>query len=133
MSQKPEETPSVSIAGGLGSSELEILDILWRMRRATVRDVFEEVRKTRNITLPAVMISMKRLTRRALLKQEPGERGAVYEPMVTRENMGVSLVDDLINKVLAGGAAPVLSRLVDRLSDKEVKELTKLLEKAEKR
>lgn len=133
MSERPEKMVPVSITGGLGSSELEILDILWRMGRATVRDVFEEVRKTRSITLPAVMISMKRLTKRGLLKQGVGERGAVYEPAVSRGNLGASLVEDLIDKVMAGGVGAVLARLVDKLDDKEVEELAKLLHERQRR
>jgi predicted transcriptional regulator len=106
---------------------LQILDIIWRRGGATVRDVYEEVRKTRNITLPAVMLSMNRLAKRGVLNKLPGDRGAVYRPVVSRDEMATSLLGDVVERVLQGSVRPVLSSFVERLNDRELAELLKLV------
>jgi predicted transcriptional regulator len=127
MKQRKQNKQVPSLTSGLGGSELQILDIIWRMGGATVRQVFEEVRKTRNITLPAVMLSMNRLAKRRILNKLPGERGAMYQPVISRDEMASSLLGDVVDKILQGSARPVLSSFVERLNDRELKELLDLV------
>ena len=127
MKQTKQNKHVPSLTSGLGESELQILDIIWRTGGATVREVFEEVRKTRNITLPAVMLSMNRLAKRGVLNKLPGDRGAMYRPLVSRDEMASSLLGDLLDKVLQGSARPVLSSFVERLNNRELAELLELV------
>jgi predicted transcriptional regulator len=127
VKQRAQDKVVPSLTSALGSSELQILNIIWRTGGATVREVYEEVRKTRNITLPAVMLSMNRLAKRGVLNKLPGERGAMYEPAISRHEMASSLLGDLLDKVLQGSARPVLSSFVERLNDRELAELLKLV------
>lgn len=129
MEQRKKNKQIPSLTSGLGDSELQILDIIWCTGEATVREVFEEVRKTRNITLPAVMLSMNRLAKRGVLNKLPGDRGAVYQPMIARDEMASSLLGDLVDKVLQGSVSPLLSNFVERLNDRELKELLDLVDK----
>ena len=129
MKQRTQNKLVPGLTSALGSSELQILDIIWRTGGATVRQVFEEVRKTRNITLPAVMLSMNRLARRGVLNKLPGDRGAMYQPLISRDEMASSLLGDLVDKVLQGSVRPVLSSFVERLNDKEVGELLDLVKR----
>ncbi len=123
MVNPEEKAADVGITNTLGNSELEILDILWRRGEATVRQVYDEIRESRNVSLPAVMLSMERLTRREVLQKSTGSRAAVYKPMVTREAIGYSLLTDIIDKVLQGSAGSVVSHLVGRLSKSELEEI----------
>lgn len=123
MSNQEGKTANVGITNTLGHSELEILDILWRLREATVRQVYEEIRKGRSITLPAVMLSMERLTKRGVIQKSRGNRAAVYTPLVTREIIGYGFLSDVIDKVLQGNAGAVVSHLVDRLSKSELEQV----------
>jgi BlaI family penicillinase repressor len=127
MEQGTQKQQALGLASALGSSELQILDIIWRTGGATVRQVFEEVRKTRNITLPAVMLSMNRLAKRGVLNKLPDDRGTVYQPAVSRDEMASSVLGDLIDKVLQGSVGPILSRFVERLNDRELAELLDLV------
>jgi predicted transcriptional regulator len=129
MKQRTQNRLVPSLTSALGSSELQILDIIWRTGGATVREVFEEVRKTRNITLPAVMLSMNRLAKRGVLNKLPGERGAMYRPLISRDEMASSLLGDLLDKVLQGSARPVLSSFIERLNDRELTELLELVDR----
>ena len=123
MTHQEEKSADIGITKTLGHSELEILDILWRLGEATVRQVYEEVRKSRNVTLPAVMLSMERLTRREVIQKLTGNRAAVYRPLVTREIIGYTLLADVIDKVWQGSTRAVVSHLVGRLSEKELEQI----------
>ncbi len=129
MEQEKGSKKVPGLTSGLGESELQILDIVWRKEGATVRDVFEEVRKTRSITLPAVMLSMNRLAKRGVLSKLPSDRGAMYQPLISRDEMASSLLGELVDKVLEGSARPVLSSFVERLNDKELIELLDLVDR----
>ncbi len=127
MKQEKLNKQVPSLTSALGSSELQVLDIIWRTGGATVREVFEEVRKSRSITLPAVMLSMNRLTKRGVLNKLPGDRGAMYQPLISRDEIASSFMTELVDKVLQGSVRPVLSSFVERLTDKELEELLKLV------
>ncbi len=123
MPNKETQTADIGITNTLGQSELEILDFLWHHGEATVRQTYEEIRKVRNISLPAVMLSMERLAKRGVIEKSKGNRAAVYKPMVTRDTVGYSLLSDVIDKVLQGSAGSVVSHLVGRLSKSELKQI----------
>lgn len=127
-----EQAANIGITNALGHSEIEILDILWRCGEATVREVYEEIRKSRNVTLPAVMLSMERLTKRGVIQKSMGNRAAVYKPKVTREAIGYGLVSDVISKVLEGSTGAVVSHLLGRLSEKELKQVMTAIRDREK-
>jgi len=123
MSDLANKVADVGITNAFGHAELEILNILWQMGDATVRQTYDEVRKNRDITLPAVMLSMERLTKRGVLRKSPGTRAAVYSPLLTRENIGYSLLSDVIDRVMQGSTGAVVSHLVNRLSKDELEEI----------
>lgn len=127
MKQEKLNKQVPSLTSALGSSELQVLDIIWRTGGATVREVFEEVRKSRSITLPAVMLSMNRLTKRGVLTKLQGDRGAVYRPLISRDEIASSFLSDLVDKVLQGSVSPILSNFVERLTDRELTELLDLV------
>ena len=123
MPNSEEQTADIGITNTLGHSELEILDFLWHHGEATVRQAYEEIRKSRTVTLPAVMLSMERLTKRGVIQKSTGNRAAVYKPVVTRDAIGYSLLSDVIDKVLQGSARSVVSHLVGRLSGSELEQI----------
>ncbi len=123
MANPEEKSAEIGITNTLGESELEILSILWRLGEATVRQVYDEIRENRNVTLPAIMLSMERLTKRRILQKSVGTRAAVYKPVVTRETIGYNFLSDVIDRVLQGSAGLVVSHLVGRLSKRELKQI----------
>lgn len=127
MANPEERTANIGITKSLGDSEIEILHILWRRGEGTVRQVYDEIRESRNVTLPAVMLSMERLTKRGVIQKLAGDRAAVYRPLVTREGVGYSLLDEVVDKVLLGSAGSVVSQLVGRLSKSELEQIKTLI------
>lgn len=130
MVNSKEKTANIGISNTLGQSELEILHILWCRGEATVRQVYEEIRGSRNVTLPAVMLSMERLTRRGVIQKSKGDRAAIYRPLLDREVIGHSIISDVIDKVLQGNAGLVVSHLVSRLTESELEKIRTMIRDA---
>jgi len=127
VTNSEEKIPDIGITNSLGDSELEILHIMWRRGESTVRQVYDEIRERRNITLPAVMLSMERLTRRGVIQKQAGDRAAVYSPIVTKEKVGYGLLGEVVDRVLQESSGSVVSHLVGRLNKKELEQIKTLI------
>jgi len=62
----------------LTEQELEIMKIVWRREKATVRDVYEELLERRKIAYTTVMTMMKILAQKKYLRKSQEDRAYVY-------------------------------------------------------
>ena len=110
--------------------ELEIMKIIWERPEATVRDVYEELRRRRRIAYTTVMTLMQILEKKGHLKRSTAERRHVYRAARPRRQTVSALLKDFLDRVFNGSAKPLLAHLVSegRLSKAEIDELRQLLE-----
>jgi len=109
-----------------GELEVVVMDVLWsRDGSATVRDVLEELRRTRSIAYTTVMTVMDNLYRKGFLAREMQGRAWRYEPVKTREQFTA----DLMVEVLEGAKdrTGTLVHFLDAISAKELRKLRRLL------
>jgi len=105
---------------GLGTLERQILDEVWRLRRATVRDVLVAV--DQKVAYTTAMTVMDRLFKKGMLERERVGRAYVYSAAASSDQLQSSLVMGLLKRLLGGGAdaaSPVLSHLVDTVSARD--------------
>lgn len=95
----------------LTPQELAIMKVVWRLEKATVRDVFETLRKRREIAYTTVMTMMKILEEKGYLKKTRTERAYEYRPAQPRSQVLAALVRDFVDRVFDGAAAPLLLHL----------------------
>ena len=117
----------------LTAQELEIMKIIWPLERATVRDVYEELRRQRTIAYTTVQTMMNILEEKGHLKKEAGEKAQFYVPVRPKKAVVSSLVREFVDRVFDGSARPLLVHLVKEkgLSERERRALQKLLDKDE--
>ena len=65
--------------------ELEILKIVWELKTATVRGIYETLRERRRIAYTTVMTMMKIMEGKGQLKKSQAGRADVYKPTHSRE------------------------------------------------
>ncbi len=113
----------------LTSSELEIMQIVWRDNRVTVRDVYEELLKRRKVAYTTVMTMMGILEQKGYLKKNHGERAYIYRPAQPKGKVVGSMVSDFIDRVFDGSAKPLLVHLLEQeqLTEKELAEIQRLI------
>ena len=93
----------------LGPLEAEVMDRLWKRRSATVRDIVEELGRSRQLAYTTVMTIMTRLHAKGLLERTRDGKTYVYRPAFTREERRARLSRDLARGLVAefGDAALV--------------------------
>ena len=117
----------------LTPQELALMKIVWRRGEATVREVYEDLRKTRQVAYTTVMTMMNILAAKGYLKKRKLDRVFRYRPSRPEQAILRSMVREFVNRVFDGASSPLLLYLVkDRaFSPKEREELLRLLREAE--
>jgi predicted transcriptional regulator len=116
----------------LTEQELEIMKIVWSLKTATVRDVYEEFLKRRKIAYTTVMTMMKILEDKQYLKKRAADRAYVYEAAQPKAQVIKAMVREFVNRVFNGSAEPLLVQLVKdrRLSEKELSQILRTIQES---
>jgi len=114
----------------LTEQELELMKIVWRRGRATVRDVYEELLANRKIAYTTVMTMMGILEQKGHLKKSADDRAYVYSPAQPQRDVVRSMVEDFVKRVFNGSAKPLLVHLIEdkTISAEELDEISRLLQ-----
>jgi len=108
----------------LTKCELEVMDIVWQKQRVTVQDVVDTLE--RPLAYTTVMTTLKILdeTRGVVRRMKEG-RAYVYEPVVSREKISLSMADDLTKKLFGGSVKSLMLSLVesDSMSMSDIEEV----------
>jgi BlaI family transcriptional regulator, penicillinase repressor len=114
----------------LTPQELAIMKVVWRIDKATVRDVYEALRETRQIAYTTVMTMMKILEEKGYLKKTAADRAHVYRPAKPRQQVVGAMVREFLDRVFDGASDGLLLHLAkdNKLTEKQrriVKQLIK--------
>jgi BlaI family penicillinase repressor len=117
----------------LTPQELAIMKVVWRLEKATVRDVHEAFREHRPVAYTTVMTMMKILEDKGYLKKAVGERAHVYRPAKPRRQVIGAMVRDFVDRVFDGASDSLLVHLAsdNQLTEKQRKIVKRLLEESE--
>ena len=115
-----EKNLGATLAKGLGTLEMEVLDIVWAMGKATSREIFEKMRERRRLGQSTVLTVLRRLSDRGILNRESGGDVYVYSPAVERQELGGRMIDEVVTRIFGGAVEPVVAHLMSR---KDLKEL----------
>lgn len=119
----------------LGDVELEILNIVWKLKKATVSDVHKEILKHRESAYTSVMTMMQSLAKKGILNFEKVGRSYLYkaaeEPSAIRSN----LLERTTDLVFGGSMVSLVQHMVkhEKLSEAELKELEEIIQSSRKR
>jgi BlaI family transcriptional regulator, penicillinase repressor len=92
----------------LTPQELAIMKVIWRLGKATVRDVYETLLKKREIAYTTVMTMMRILEEKGHLEKTRIDRAYEYTPTRPRQQVLGAMVRDFLDRVFDGAAAPPL-------------------------
>ncbi len=94
-------------------AELEILDILWDRKEATVRDVFEEMSKRKHVTYTTVLKFMQIMQEKGLVRRDESSKAHIYRPRQTQDQTQSKLVRSLIDKAFRGSALGLVQHVLE--------------------
>ena len=118
----------------LTDQELEIMKIVWQRGNATVREVYEELLKTRKVAYTTVMTMMGILEQKGRLTKISRDRAYVYSPAEPQEEIVGNMVQEFVKRVFDGSAKPLLVHLAEnkKINQRELDEISQLLKKRRK-
>ena len=118
----------------LGRIELEIMHVVWDKGRATVQEVKDALSVTHPAAYSTFLTMMRTLEQKGILKHDMHEDGRtyVYRPLVSREEVSTSMLQDIYHRVFRGSserlldAAKTLFR-TEEITPEEVQRLRRLI------
>ena len=110
-------------------SELEILQVLWAKQTASVRDVHEELSKTKEAGYTTTLKLMQIMHEKGLVKRDDSIKTHIYQAAVTREKMQKHMLGKMINTLFGGSATELVLQALGnhKASAGELEEIQKLL------
>ncbi|MEO6436721.1 MAG: BlaI/MecI/CopY family transcriptional regulator [Tepidisphaeraceae bacterium] len=89
--------------------ELVILQVLWRQQNATVRQVHDEMKKTRSSGYNSVLKLMQIMTGKGYVRRrEPAERPHVYHASLSEQEARRTMLKDLMDRVFGGSSRQLI-------------------------
>jgi BlaI family transcriptional regulator, penicillinase repressor len=105
--------------------ELEIMRIVWPMKGATVRDVYETLRERRKVAYTTVLTVMRVLEAKGYLERSRDDRAHVYRATLAESDIERSMVREFLDRVFHGSSRALLVHLLKdrRLRPEELESL----------
>ena len=117
--------------GALGPLEVDVLAIVWGAQHATVRDVYETLRRQRRIAYTSCMTVMDHLAGKGILAVDRSAKAYLYSAALPAEEVAGGLLDDVVARAWRGDKGAALANLLglaQALSAQQVAELRRLAE-----
>jgi len=112
-------------------SELEILNIIWEKNMATVRDVHEELAKSKDVGYTTTLKLMQIMHEKGLVKRDESMRTHVYQAAVNREKTQKHLLDKMIDSLFGGSSTQLVLQALgngeQKISNEELEKIQLLL------
>ncbi len=115
-------------ADTLSRAELEVMKVLWKEGKCTVKDVQEALSSKKSWGYTTVMTLLVRMFNKGYLKREKVGMAYIYEPRVPEKNTIGKMVNEFIDRVFDGALGPLVNYIVEsrELNPKEMKTLKRL-------
>ena len=123
-----------SIEKPLTATELEMMNVLWRIAPASVHQVVEALRPQRQLAYTSVSTIIRILEQKGYVRSRKEGRGHLYEPTIAKETYQVASLQHLVSNVFDGTPTLLVQRLVDseQLGAEELDRVRRALRKKDR-
>ena len=113
-------------------AELTLLNILWKLGPATVRQVHETVSETQKTGYTTVLKILQIMHEKALVIRDESNRAHVYAAANSETFTQSSLLKDLVSKAFGGSTSKLVMRALNNSTSKEeIADIRQLLNELE--
>ena len=113
----------------LSRAEFDILRVLWKEGRQSVREVHDQLQETRGWAYTTTKTMMDRMVAKRLLEREAFHGVALYRPLVSKPAGLARLVEFFASRVLETDATTVVALFAqgEALTSAELRELERMV------
>ena len=118
----------------MGQVQLRIMQLLWKMKRASARELTDELNKTEPIAHSTVQTLLRQLESKGSVSHKKEQRTFYFYPLVKEDNVKKSAARELVQNVFEGSVGGLVSYLLEneKVSGEELAEIRKMLYKKNK-
>ncbi len=110
--------------------ELELMQVLWEKREATVQQVLDRMPQDRGLAYTTVQTMLNVLHRKGRVERDLRERAYSYRPVLSRQKALGLAVGDLVDRVFGGSAESLVMNLLEtrRLTPEKLVKLREMVD-----
>lgn len=119
----------------LGELEQQIMDIVWRKQKSSIRDIVNELKQNREIAYTTVATVLQRLFDKGIVDRKEEKAGHMYFSTTSKESYIKGLAQNFMNKLMTSfGDVAIASfaESIEELPKEKRTQLLKLLDEYEK-
>lgn len=115
-------------------SELEILQVLWERDLASVREVHEDLAKSKDVGYTTTLKLMQIMHEKGLVKRDDSFKTHIYQAAVSREKTQKHLLGKMINTLFGGSSTELVLQALGshKATPAELDEIQQLLNNLKK-
>jgi len=119
---------------GIGSLstelELPLMDILWTRGSIKGRDLYEEIRLTKNIAYTTALTVLDRLSKKGFIKKDRRSGVILFSPRISKETYSGAITKNLVRQAFEMSpdlAVSAFADLFSKMPESDMAKLEKLL------
>jgi BlaI family penicillinase repressor len=115
-------------------SELEILRILWEKGTASVREVHEELSKTKEAGYTTTLKLMQIMHEKGLVHRDDSVKTHIYQAAVTKDKTQKHMLNRMINTLFGGSTTELVLQALGnhKATKEELEEIERLINNLKK-
>jgi BlaI family transcriptional regulator, penicillinase repressor len=129
-----KKSSSKTVEKPLTATELEMMNVLWRIGPASVHQVIEALLPQRQLAYTSVSTMVRILEQKGYVRSRKEGRGHLYEPAIEKEAYQVASLQHLVSNVFDGTPTLLVQRLVDseQLDAEQLDQIRRALKKKDR-
>ncbi|MFC3193663.1 BlaI/MecI/CopY family transcriptional regulator [Marinicella sediminis] len=117
-------------------TELAILNVMWQISPATVRQIHEEIIKNGKTSYTTTLKMLQVMHQKGLVSRNSEQKAHIYEPAMSKKETQKQMLDDLKNRLFGGSISSLVLQALgtnETTTQSELDEIKALLEKVEEK
>ena len=115
----------------LTETELELMNILWKIGEGSVSDVIAQLPQERDLAYTSVSTILRILEKKNVLATKKEGRGHIYIPKLKKSDYEAKAVHHVVHRVFDGEPSALVRQLLGtmKLNEEDIKEIKNLINK----
>jgi predicted transcriptional regulator len=114
-------------------AELEILQIIWEVKEARVKDIFDKLSQYKDVGYTTVLKTMQIMHEKGVLEREADGKSHIYRSLVEKKDIQEKFLNKILNKVYHGSAYNLVMSALGNYSasEKELEQIKEFIKQQE--